>query len=127
MVKFSRLDEFKDRYSFEQRTKEAAKLMNKYPDRVGVIVTTQDNMTPLDKRKFLVPRDNTVGQFMHVIRKRLIVPHKNAIWLSPVNESIPPIARTMGEMHKEYMDKDGMLYLKVNEETTFGSNLFLLG
>ena len=127
MVKFSRLDEFKDRYSFEQRTKEAAKLMNKYPDRVGVIVTTQDNMTPLDKRKFLVPRDNTVGQFMHVIRKRLNVQHKNAIWLSTVNESIPPIARTMGEMHKEYMDKDGMLYLKVNEETTFGSNLFLLG
>lgn len=120
MVKFSRLDEFKKRYTFEQRSKEASKLMNKYADRVAVIVTTQDGMSPLEKRKYLVPRDNTLGQLMHVIRKHLKVQQKNALWFSTDSNYIPPMSQTMVQIHKEHVNEDGLLYLKINEENTFG-------
>lgn len=120
MVKFSRLDEFKTTHSFEARTKESTKIIKKYNDRVPVIVVTADNFQALEKCKFLVPRDNTLAQFMYTIRKRMKLSPQNGLWFSTVSGEMPPCSKTLSEIYKEYTDEDGFLYLKLNEESTFG-------
>jgi len=54
------------------RAASAASIRAKHPDRIPVIVDKRagDSSLPeIDKKKFLVPSDLTVGQFMYVIRK----------------------------------------------------------
>ena len=44
----------------------------RYPDRIPVICEKdpRSDIPPVDKRKYLIPMDLTVGQFVYVIRKR---------------------------------------------------------
>jgi GABA(A) receptor-associated protein len=42
----------------------------------------------IDKRKFLVPSDITMAQFMWIIRKRIQLPAEKAIFLF-VNKTMP--------------------------------------
>ena len=43
----------------------------------------------IDKKKYLVPADLTVGQFVYVIRKRIELPPEKAIFIF-VNNQMPP-------------------------------------
>lgn len=45
----------------------------------------------IDKKKYLVPADLTVGQFVYVIRKRIKLSPEKAIFIF-VNEILPPTA-----------------------------------
>jgi GABA(A) receptor-associated protein len=48
-----------------------ARIRAKYPDRIPVICekALKSNLEDIDKKKYLVPSDLTVGQFVYVIRK----------------------------------------------------------
>jgi GABA(A) receptor-associated protein len=79
----------------------------------------------IDKKKYLVPADLTVGQFVYVIRKRIKLSPEKAIFIF-VNEILPPTAgkhkekvqRTlliilalMSSIYEEHKDEDGFLYI----------------
>uniref|UniRef100_G3NBV8 GABA(A) receptor-associated protein like 2 n=1 Tax=Gasterosteus aculeatus aculeatus TaxID=481459 RepID=G3NBV8_GASAC len=83
---------FKEDHSLEHRCVESAKIRNKYPDRVPVIVekVSGSQIVDIDKRKYLVPSDITVAQFMWIIRKRIQLPSEKAIFLF-VDKTVPPI------------------------------------
>ena len=49
---------------------EASRIMKKYPDKVPILVVTTKNID-LDRKKYLVPFDLTLGGFMVVLRKRI--------------------------------------------------------
>ena len=74
---------------------------------------------PIDKKKYLVPNDITVGQFVYVIRKRLVVPPEKAIFLF-INGILPPTASLLGSIYDEYKDPDHFLYITYSGENTFG-------
>lgn len=65
------------------RAKESAKIRAKYPDRIPVIVEKAPNsqIQDIDKRKFLVPSDISVAQFMWIIRRRIQLAAEKAIFL----------------------------------------------
>lgn len=114
---------FKKRFSFEDRKKEASRVREKYPDRVPVIVEQTKRLfkeeVKLDKQKFLVPIDLTIGQFMFIIRKRCKVePHK-AIFLMFGNK-IPPTSESIDKLYEQHKDEDGFIYATVHGENTFG-------
>ena len=44
--------------------------MSKYPQRVPIIVDCKKELK-LDKNKYIVPNDLTVGQFMYILKKRI--------------------------------------------------------
>lgn len=69
---------FKEKHTFNNRMKESRNIISKYPERVPVIVEKQamSDVMDIDKNKFLVPCDLTVGQFVYVIRKRMKCPQK---------------------------------------------------
>jgi GABA(A) receptor-associated protein len=64
----------------------------------------------IDKKKYLVPSDLTVGQFCYVIRKRIKLAPEKAIFIF-VNEVLPPTAALMSSIYEEHKDEDGFLYI----------------
>ena len=114
---------FKSRYSIDERWEEAHRVINNYPDRVPIIcerANTRGNDCPdIDKNKFLVPKDLTVGQFIYVIRKRLRLPSEKAIFIF-VGGIIPPSSYLIADVYEFYKDNDGFLYITYAFENVFG-------
>ena len=67
------LSSYKKSLLFEDRLRKANLLIAKYPGRVPVICEKyQGNNNPdIDKNKYLVPVDITIGQFLIIIRQRI--------------------------------------------------------
>merc|ERR1712107_506129 len=75
--------QYKEEHPFEKRRAEGEKIRRKYPDRVPVIVekSPKARIGDLDKKKYLVPSDLTVGQFYFLIRKRISLTRRRALLL----------------------------------------------
>lgn len=115
----------------EKRKAEAERIRQKYPDRIPVICekVEKSDIPTIDKKKYLVPADLTVGQFVYVIRKRIKLSPEKAIFIF-VNEILPPTAgksrvfscspymtnavlstALMSAIYEEHKDEDGFLYI----------------
>jgi len=79
----------------------------------------RSDIPDIDKKKYLVPSDLTVGQFHYVIRKRIKLAPEKALFLFCSN-SIPPNAALMSTVYEEQKDEDGFLYVQYSGESTFG-------
>jgi len=112
---------FKTEHPLERRKAEAERIRSKYPDRIPVICEKADksDIPDIDKKKYLVPQDLTVGQFMYVIRKRIRLPPERAIFIF-VGTVIPQQASLMSTIYEEAKDADGFLYITYSGENTFG-------
>merc|ERR1712226_885463 len=93
--------QYKEEHPFEKRRAEGEKIRRKYPDRVPVIVekAPKARIGDLDKKKYLVPSDLTVGQFYFLIRKRISLRPEDALFFF-VNNVIPPTSATMGSLYQ---------------------------
>merc|ERR1712006_64268 len=102
----------KEEHSEEKRSAEAQRIRNKYPDLIPVICekSERSDIPDIDKKKYLVSADLTVGQFIYVIRKRIKLPPERAIFIF-VNNVIPPTAHLMSTIYEEQKDEDGFLYI----------------
>ena len=74
----------------------------------------------LDKKKYLVPSDLTVGQFYFLIRKRIHLKPEDALFFF-VNNLIPPTSATMGSLYQEHHEEDFFLYIAYSDESVYGS------
>ncbi|KAK0381749.1 putative Autophagy-related protein 8 [Colletotrichum limetticola] len=79
----------------------------------------KSDIATIDKKKYLVPADLTVGQFVYVIRKRIKLSPEKAIFIF-VDEVLPPTAALMSSIYEEHKDEDGFLYITYSGENTFG-------
>ena len=113
---------FKKDNTLQKRQEESKKIVEKYPDRVPVIVekANKDKDIPdIDKKKYLVPCDLTVGQFQFVIRKRIKLDSQKALFLF-INNKLPATSELLSNVYKKEKDKDGFLYVSYAGENTFG-------
>ena len=112
---------FKNKYPPLQRRAEALRIIDKYPNRVPIIVESSNDsdIGVLDKKKYLVPNDLTLGQFVYVIRKRLKLPPEKALYMF-VDNTIPSSASLMSSIYEEYKDEDHFMYITISSENTFG-------
>mmetsp|Transcript_7161 Transcript_7161/g.22584 ORF Transcript_7161/g.22584 Transcript_7161/m.22584 type:complete len:118 (-) Transcript_7161:98-451(-) len=113
---------FKVDHPLDRRKSEAERIRAKYPDRIPVICEKADrsDIPDIDKKKYLVPADLTVGQFIYVIRKRIKLPPERAIFIF-VDNVIPPTAALMSTVYEVQKDEDGFLYITYSGENTFGA------
>ncbi|KAI5071276.1 hypothetical protein GOP47_0013527 [Adiantum capillus-veneris] len=113
---------FKQEHDLDKRKAEAGRIREKYFDRIPVIVekAERSDIPDIDKKKYLVPADLTVGQFVYVIRKRIKLNAEKAIFIF-VNNVLPPTAAIMSAIYDEHKDEDGFLYVTYSGENTFGS------
>ncbi|KAL2483950.1 Autophagy-related protein [Forsythia ovata] len=113
---------FKIEHPLERRQAESTRIREKYPDRIPVIVekAERSDVPNIDKKKYLVPADLTVGQFVYVVRKRIKLSAEKAIFVF-VENMLPPTGSLMSTIYEEYKDEDGFLYVTYSGENTFGS------
>ena len=115
---------FKEKFTEEERIEEANKILKKYEDRIPIIVEkyngSRSDLPTIDKNKFLVPSDITMGAFTYIIRKRIRLEPHQAIFLFVSNSTIPSSSSLISEIYKTYQDKDKFLYLQYTGENTFG-------
>ena len=113
---------FKKRNSFDKRIAESKKVIEKYPDKIPVIVEpnySKNSLPLLDKEKFLVPRELTVSQLIFIIRQRMRSEKEKALFLF-VKDTLPTSQTFMSELYASHGDPDGFLYCTVIGESTFG-------
>ena len=113
---------YKNNYSFQQRLNESKRVLLKYPDRIPVIcekLQNQKDLPDIDKYKYLVPYDLTLGQFIYIIRQRLKLQPDEAMFLF-ANNKLMSINHTIMNIYYYEKDPDGFLYIKYSKENTFG-------
>ena len=122
-IKEKKTHEFQKKFTFEERVKESNKIRTKYPDRVPIILerstSCRSSIPDIDKHKFLVPRDITVGQFLFVIRKRIKLDSKAALFIF-IDNKIPSTSSLIGSIYDTDKNKDLFLYVTYSGENTFG-------
>jgi len=115
---------FIEQYSFFERSKESERIMDKFTDRIPVICekNRHDLGCPdIDKHKYLVPHNITLGQFMYVIRKRIQLPPSSALFLFVGDDAtVLPVNLEMEYIYHRFKNKDGFLYILYSRENVFG-------
>ncbi|KAG8147849.1 putative Gamma-aminobutyric acid receptor-associated protein [Naja naja] len=91
-----------------------------FPRQVIVEKAPKARIGDLDKKKYLVPSDLTVGQFYFLIRKRIHLRAEDALFFF-VNNVIPPTSATMGQLYQEHHEEDFFLYIAYSDESVYGS------
>lgn len=111
--------DFKKLHTFEKRVFESSKIRERYPKRVPIVVEANSQLPQLDKNKYLVPHDFTVGQFVYILRKRMKLDAEKALFLF-VDNVLPTTSAHLFALYNEKRDRDGFLYIKVAGENTYG-------
>ena len=115
---------FKYRYSFKERKNDCTRILLKYPDRIPILCEKYpySNSAPdIDKHKYLVGYDLTLGQFMSVIRKRMSLRPEIGLYIF-VNGVIYSNSSLIRHLYMDFKDNDGFLYIEYDIENTFGNN-----
>ena len=112
---------FQQNNDFESRQTQAQRMRIKYPNRIPVICekALKSTIADIDKNKYLLPLDLTVGQFAYVIRKRVKLSPETGIFIL-VNNTFPSTSTLIGQLYDEHKDEDGFLYVTYSGENTFG-------
>lgn len=105
-----------------ERLKKSQLILEKYPDRVPLIIkpsVSDRDAFPIDKSKYITPRDLTLLQLQQIIRKRIHFPPEKALFMF-INNKIYPITSFIGPIYDANKDSDGFLYVTYCQESTFG-------
>lgn len=97
-------------------------ILKKYPDKVPIVLkrgNEKDGLPEIDKKKFLVPGELMVSQFIYTIRKRIQLSPEKSLYLFFGNE-LPSSHMMLSEVYKKHKNTDGILYATYCAENTFG-------
>uniref|UniRef100_A0AAQ4S1C7 Zgc:92606 n=1 Tax=Gasterosteus aculeatus aculeatus TaxID=481459 RepID=A0AAQ4S1C7_GASAC len=85
----------------EVRRAEGERVRAKHPDKIPIIVerSTRSRAPELDKKKYLVPADLTVGQLCFLIRQRVSLRPEEALFFF-VNNSLPPSSSPLSAVYE---------------------------
>lgn len=119
---------FKDTIPFQIRQEEATRIRTKYPDRIPCILENAKTSTlpKSDKKKFLIPDNLTMGQFIYVIRKRIKLSPDKAIFIfvngngNCEGDTLVSSSSNISIIYNKYKNEDGFLYFVMSDEQTFG-------
>ena len=116
-IEYEYITQFR-RQKEEERIEISEKILLKYPQRVPIIVDCKKSIK-LDKNKYIVPNDLTIGQFTYVLKKKIKLNYEQSIFLLCNNELImnSELIIHLFNRHKDY---DGFLYIIISLENTFG-------
>jgi len=112
------MNKFKE-LPLEQRKLESRKIREKFPEKIPCLINTRGGLI-LQKYKYLVPRELTIGGFLYVLRNKGIIHSTDALFLFFSDGTIPRSYSVISEIYNEYKNDDGFLYFIFTKENTFG-------
>ena len=106
-----------------KRKENVERILREWPDRIPIVVTPapSSSVPQLDRSKFLVNKDITVGQFVYVVRKRITLSPDKALFFLVDGKFMPPNSATVGEMYAMHKRDDKLLVLQYCFESVFGA------
>ena len=115
---------FKHRNPFLTRQQWSKEAVEKYPDKIQVIIEKDLKCVSLDELgnpKFLMPNSFAISEVQMILRRKLNLSKEQAVFLL-VRDGKELVRSNMGlqEVYAKYQDNDGFLYMLYTEETTFG-------
>ena len=117
------ISSFQRNHSFHKRTEESNRILSKYPDRVPVIVEKDPrckDIPDIDRKKYLVPDDLSMANFMYVVRKRIKLSPEKSLYLFVDGNNMVPASQLVRNVYQEYSSSDNFLYIIYAGESTFG-------
>lgn len=109
-------------FNEEQFTKQHSdRIIEKYTNRYPILLWTLGSNIIIKKRKFIVPGNITIGQFLYVLRKQLI-DFNSSEGLFLIVEGVDimlPSNQIIEKVWKEY-NVNGFIRLALTKENTFG-------
>ncbi|KAM9133090.1 microtubule-associated protein 1 light chain 3 gamma-like [Pangshura tecta] len=115
---------FKQRKCFVTRKREVSAVRSKFPNKLPVILERypKEKVLPaLDRTKFLVPQELTMGQFVTIIRNRMALSSTQSFYLLvDGSRSLVSMSLTMAEVYTLNQDEDGFLYMTYASQEMFG-------
>ena len=114
--------EYKRKKDKEARKIIANNLLNKYPDKIPVILEKDptSRLTQINKTRFLVDKKSTVNQFILEIKQTIKVGEEEAIFLSVSKKYSLSGSKLFEDLYKSHKDEDGFLYIMYTSELMFG-------
>jgi hypothetical protein len=109
--------------SFDHRLEYSSRLMNKYPECVPVIIKKNVNdkiLQDIDKEKYLIPKNLNVSEIINIIRRRISLESKQAIFVFVGKGILAPMSQDINTIYQSHKDPDGFLYIIYTTENTFG-------
>ena len=121
--------------SFSKRKAIAERILDRYRDRIPILLRKADKsaLSTLVHRKYIVPRDISIGKFLRELRMSLKLQEHQSLFLlieqhegksfslGLWNKSILPLSTEMiGSLYNKYRSDDYFLHLVYTEENTFG-------
>ena len=96
-------------------------LPSRFKGRVPVVLNKGNGaIIELEKGRFLVNKDTTIGQFMCMLRQKNKISPTEALFVF-CNNVLPPTGSSMLELWNDHHDdEDDILYLTISKENTFG-------
>jgi len=101
-----------------QRHKNSHEILEKYPDRIPVIIDTTSTID-IYNNKYIVPKDLTLSQFIYTLRKRIEIEPHQAIFIL-IDNKLMNVNKKLIDIYEQYKDADGFLYVVFSLENTFG-------
>jgi len=114
-------NEYKELNKLEDRINESTNILNKYNDKIPIILQKfkSKNINDIEKKKYLLPNDLSVSQFLFIIRKKIDLSPEQSIYLFCNNILLSSNSK-IGIIYDIYKDDDKFLYLFYDSENTFG-------
>lgn len=114
---------FKSTVDLDERIKKQEELQRKYPTRIPIICEKAKNSTlqSLENSQFLAPEDMIGSQFIFLIRRKLNLHQRSALFLLIDGKVSLAGNDTMKQIYNKYKDKeDGFLYITIANENVWG-------
>ena len=74
----------------------------------------------IDRKKYLVPDDLSMANFMYVVRKRIKLSPEKSLYLFVDGNNMVPASQLVKNVYQEYSSSDNFLYIIYAGESTFG-------
>jgi microtubule-associated protein 1 light chain len=104
-------------------------IRNKFPDKIPVIIERfhKERTLPLmEKKKFLVPQELTMSQFVTIIRNRMTLSPNQAFYLLVDNKGIVSMSMSLAEVYEKKKSQDGFLYISYASQGNFKRDVGIL-
>ena len=114
---------YKSVKSLEERKAEYEKVQKLNPGKIGIICekAPKSQIPDIEKTKYLINEEFNLTQFTTIIRKKLNLDQKEALFFLVNGKTSLTGDLTMLEIYKKYKDEDGFLYVAYASEIIWGN------
>lgn len=110
-------------YTLEQRKIISGNTILKHPNKIPLILFTDNKTSPPDKEKFIISREAQIAAVLYKLRKYIEISPYDALFFMTYNNGKTKLLNlndNIDSIYNNNKDEDGFLYIVYSTEQTFG-------